>query len=133
MIAGFFSRRLNAMNTIENVLGTVLAGLIVVGTAMIDVSDPLIVTAGTAMIAGLTGALKVLWDRANTLANKTDIALAKCEEEHQKAAERVNVLFEKVITLNGEVGMMKGRIQGFQEATDKADAERRSKESHSTP
>jgi hypothetical protein len=100
---------------------------------MIDVSDPVVVTAGGTFLAGLTGVVKVLWDRNTALSKATDVALSKCEEEHQKAAakydedrrlssERVNVLIQQVITLSEAVGTMKGRIQGFQEATEKAEA-----------
>lgn len=116
----------------KNVVGAVATGALLLGTAMIDVSDPVVVTVGGGILAALTGAIKVLWDRNNTLSKVTDEALAKCEAEHKSAAlkydtdrklfdERMNVLIEKVITLSGEVGVLKGRIQGFQEATEKAE------------
>jgi hypothetical protein len=113
----------------EVVAGALGSGIIMFGSAMLDVSDPVIVAAGGTVLAGLTGAVKVLWDRNTALSKATDVALSKCEDEHKKAAdrydsdmklsaERMNVLIEKVISLSSEVGMMKGRIQGFQEATD---------------
>lgn len=116
----------------ENVAGAVATGALLLGTAMIDVSDPMIVTIGGGMLAALTGAIKLLWDRNNALSSTTTVALSECKTEHQKAAEkydsdrkladeRMNVLIEKVITLSGEVGVLKGRIQGFQEATEKAE------------
>ena len=127
------------MTLIEECAGAVVTGFLLIGTAMIDVSDPVIVTIGGGILAALTGTVKVLWDRNNKLSNTTDIALAKCEEEHRKAnskydadrkafEERMDLLVDKVITLSGEVGVLKGRIQGFQEATEKAerDAERES-------
>ena len=120
------------MSIHTQIAGSVATGLLVFGTAMIDVSDPLIVTGVGTVLAGLTGAVKVLWDKNNALSKTTDVALLKCETEHKRAsdrydldmkvsAERMNVLIEKVISLSSEVGIMKGRIQGFQEATDKAE------------
>lgn len=116
----------------ENVIGSVATGVLLLGTSMIDVSDPIVVGIGGTILAGLTGAIKVLWDRNNALSKATADALGKCEEEHKNAAakydgdrkladDRMNVLIEKVITLSGEVGVLKGRIQGFQEATEKAE------------
>lgn len=114
--------------------GAVGTGIVLLGASMIDVSDPVVVTAGAAMLATLTGAVKVLWDRNTTLSKTTDVALSKCEDEHKRASvkyeedrrlsdERMNVLIQQVISLSGEVGMMKGRIIGFQEATEKAEAQ----------
>lgn len=127
------------MTLIEECAGAVVTGFLLIGTAMIDVSDPIIVTIVGGILAALTGTVKVLWDRNNKLSTTTDIALAKCQEEHRKAnskydadrkafEERMDLLVDKVITLSGEVGVLKGRIQGFQEATEKAerDAERES-------
>ena len=129
------------MHLIEEITGPLLAGGLIIGASMVDVSDPVIVTVGGTLLTAIGTALKVLWDRNNTLSKTTDVALAKCEEEHKKStakydidqklsADRVNVLIEKVISLSGEVGMMKGRIQGFQEATDKADSIARDKAAH---
>lgn len=123
---------------IEDVAGAVATGLFIIGSSMIDVSDPVVVTVGTTVMAALTGAIKVLWDRNNALSKATDIALEKCEQEHAKASakydndiqkasekyelqhqrssEQTNVLIQQVIALSGEVGTMKGRIQGYQEA-----------------
>lgn len=103
---------------IEETVGAVAAGAIILASAMIDVSDPVIVTAGTAVLAALTGAIKILWDRNNKLSAATDAALSKCESEHHKAAERMDNLVQKVIDLSAEVGNLKGRIQGYQEARD---------------
>jgi len=86
---------------------------------MIDVSDPVVVTAGAAVLAALTSAVKVLWDRNTALSKTTDIALSKCEAEHVNASAKVDVLVQKVIELSGQVGKMQGRIEGFQEATGK--------------
>lgn len=116
----------------EEVIGATLTGLLLLGAAMVDVSDPMIVTIGGGILAALTGTVKVLWDKNNKLSLHTDIALAKCEAEHRKTAqkydddrklydERLNVLIQQVITLSKEVGMLTGRIQGFQEATEKAE------------
>lgn len=127
-------------NLVENIVGAVAAGALLLGTSMIDVSDPVVVGIGGTILAAMTGAIKVLWDRNNTLSKATEEALTKCEAEHKNAAakydsdrkladERMNVLIEKVITLSGEVGLMKGRIQGFQEATDKAEREAAARES----
>jgi len=122
-------------NLVENIVGAVATGALLIGTStMIDVSDPVVVGIGGTILAAMTGAIKVLWDRNNTLSKATEEALTKCEAEHKNAAakydsdrkladERMNVLIEKVITLSGEVGLMKGRIQGFQEATEKAERE----------
>jgi hypothetical protein len=125
----------------EAVIGAVSAVIFLLGTSMIDVSDPVVVGAGGTLLAALTGAVKVLWDRNNALSKATDAALEKCETEHKRAAERydadnktsaerMNVLIQQVISLSSEVGMMKGRIIGFQEATDKAEAIARENASH---
>ena len=132
---------------IEEILGATATGVFIVGVSMIDVSDPVVVTSGAAILAALTGAIKVLWDRNSALTKATDVALARCEQEHSKAAikydldiqkasekyemqqqrsaEQMNVLIKQVIELSGEVGTMKGRIQGFQEATKKAEDDAR--------
>lgn len=121
---------------IEEVTGFVLAGFLLLGTAMIDASDPVVLGVATAVLGTLTGAVKVLWDRNSALTKQTDVALAACKEEHTKAAEkyendrklaneRTNVLIDKVIKLSGEVGTLTGRIQGFNEAIQKADADAR--------
>ncbi len=126
----------------ENVIGAVATWVLLLGTSMIDVSDPIVVGIGGTILAGLTGAIKVLWDRNNALSKDTAIALGKCEEEHKNAAakydsdrkradERMNVLIEKVITLSGEVGVLHGRIQGFQEATEKAERDAHNKTANS--
>ncbi len=105
---------------LEETAGAVVAGSLIVASAMIDVSDPVIVTAVTAVLAALTGAIKILWDRNNKLSAATDAALSKCETEHHKAAERMDNLVQKVIELSAEVGTLKGRIQGYQEAKEQS-------------
>lgn len=125
----------------ENIIGAVATGALLLGTSMIDVSDPVIVGAVGVLFAALTGAVKVLWDRNNALGQTTTVALSECKTEHQKASEkydsdrklmdeRMNVLIQQVISLSGEVGLMKGRIMGFQEATDKAEAIAREQAHH---
>lgn len=121
---------------IEEIIGASATGGLLVGASMIDVSDPTIVGVGGIILSGLAGAIKVLWDRNTKLSLATDVALKKCEDEHassaakyeidrKQAAEQINVLIQQVIQMNGEVGLMKGRIQGFQEATDKTNADAR--------
>ena len=112
------------MNYSIDVVGAAATGILIIGTSMIDVSDPVVVTAGAAMLATLSGAVKVLWDKNNTLSKSTDVALTKCEEEHKKTAANMEVLVQQVISLSGEVGLMKGRIIGFQEATERGVADR---------
>jgi hypothetical protein len=73
------------MTLFEECSCAVLTGMLLLGSAMIDVSDPVIVTIGGGILAALTGTVKVLWDRNNKLSTTTDIALAKCQEEHRKA------------------------------------------------
>lgn len=93
------------------------------GATMIDISDPIVIGLGTVAFGGLTGAIKVLWDRNSAQARVTDAALSECREEHIKAAAKVDTLVEKLIDLSGMVGTLKGRIEGFQEASNKADDE----------
>ena len=123
------------MTLFEECSGAVLTGMLLLGSAMIDVSDPVIVTIGGGILAALTGTVKVLWDRNNKLSIATDVALSKCEEEHRKAnakydtdrkesEQRMTVLIDQVIKLSSEVGVLQGRIQGFQEATAKFERER---------
>ena len=109
---------------VEYMAGTFAAGGAIVGATMIDVSDPVIVTIGGAILATLTGSVKVLWDRNTALTETTQEALSKCEQEHRLAAKRMDSLVTQVIGLSAEVGTLKGRIQGFQEATEKSDAAR---------
>lgn len=98
-----------------------LTGAAIVAASMVDVSDPVIVGIGTTIVGGLAGAIKLLWDRNNKLSASTDVALSKCEEEHTISRARMDMLIQQVISLTSEVGTMRGRIQGFQEATDKAE------------
>ena len=130
------------ITAMETILGAVATGVLLIGSSMIDVSDPVVVATGGTILAGLTGAVKVLWDKNNKLSTTTELALTKCEEEHKRAAERydsdnksaserMNVLIEKVIMLSGEVGNLHGRIQGFQEATDKAERDSLNSQNHS--
>lgn len=107
-----------------DIIGSAITGIVIFASSMIDVSNPVVVTAGTAVLGALTGAVKVLWDRNNALSKTTDVALLKCEEEHKKASVNMDRLVQQVIALSKDVGTMTGRIQGFQEATDKADRER---------
>jgi hypothetical protein len=93
-----------------------------------------IVTIGGGILAGLTGTVKVLWDRNNKLSEKTEIALAQCEAEHKRSklsydadrtqlVSQMNELVQRVIELSSEVGVLKGRIEGYQErAREQANA-----------
>ena len=103
-----------------DIIGAATTGLAILASSMIDVSDPVVVSAGTIILGALTGAVKVLWDRNNKLSASTDVALAKCEEEHRKTTANMDLLVQQVIKLSSEIGTMTGRIQGFQEATAKA-------------
>lgn len=109
-----------AADLMDVTYGIAIGGLIV-GASMVDVSDPVVVGIGTVVVGGLSGAIKILWDRNNKLSLSTDVALAKCEAEHKAASARVDKLTEQVIDLTSQVSMMKGRIQGFQEASDAAE------------
>lgn len=97
------------------------AGTVVIAAAMIDVSDPVIVTIGATILGGLTAAIKILWNRNNTLSTATEKALSDCEAKHVTQEARYDVLVQQVIKLTAEVSNMEGRIAGFQEATDKAE------------
>lgn len=112
---------MNDASNVSDIACGAATGIVFFAASMVDVSDPVIIGIGTTILGGLAGAIKILWDRNNKLSNSTDKALSKCEEEHQKSAARMDVLIEKVIALSSEVGIMKGRIQGFQEATEKAE------------
>lgn len=101
---------------IECVGGLLIAGAL--AATMIDVSDPVIVTIGGTVLATLTGAVKVLWDKNTKLSETTEIALSKCENEHKASAARMDALVQQVIALSAEVGTLKGRIQGYQEAKE---------------
>lgn len=102
----------------------------ILGATMIDISDPIVVGIGTIAFGGLTGAIKVLWDRNSAQEKTTDLALSECKSEHLKAAAKVDALVEKVIELSGAVGTLKGRIEGFQEATSKSDLDARDAKNH---
>lgn len=99
----------------DMVYGTVVSS-VVVAASMVDVSDPVIVAIGTAVMGGMGGAIKLLWDRNNKLASTTEIALAQCQDEHRATAKRYDTLMGQVVSLSSEVGNLTGRIQGFQEA-----------------
>lgn len=110
----------------DDIAGAVVTGVLILATAMIDVSDPIVITIGGGILAGLTGTVKVLWDRNNKLTEKTELALAHCQAEHQQSKDRyeadrnqlisqMNELVSKVIALSSEVGVLKGRIEGYQE------------------
>lgn len=107
--------------SISDIACGALTGAGLIAASMVDVSDPVIVGIGTTVLGALAGAIKILWDRNNKLSTSTDVALSKCEEEHRNASGRMDTLIQQVISLTSEVGVMRGRIQGFQEATDKAE------------
>ena len=69
----------------------------------------------TVAIAG-AAALKVLWARVTTQIEGTAKALEDCHGEHKMSAVKIDSLHMKLVELSGEVGEMRGRILGFQEA-----------------
>ena len=120
----------------ENVIDLIVSSTVgaltgaVIGATMIDISDPIVVGVGTIAFGGLTGAIKVLWDRNTAQEKTTELALIECKSEHKKSAEQVNTLVEKVIELSAAVGTLKGRIEGFQEATHKSDLDTHEAKNH---
>lgn len=110
--------------TVNNLVEASAVGgvLGLLGATMIDISDPVVAGIGLTLFGCLSGAVKVLWDKNSTLSKTTEVALSKCEDEHKRSSENIASLTQQVIALSGEVGLMKGRIQGFQEASDKAEA-----------
>lgn len=114
--------------SISDIACGALTGAGIIAASMVDVSDPVIVGIGTTVLGGLAGAIKILWDKNNKLSASTDVALSKCEEEHRNAAARMDTLIQQVISLTSEVGVMRGRIQGFQEATEKSERQQVARE-----
>lgn len=100
---------------IEESVG-VAVGMAVVAVTMIDLGDPAVLTIGGAILATLTGTVKVLWDRTLAFSAATEAALTRCETEHKTAGMRMDALVQQVIDLTGQVNNLQGRIQGFQEA-----------------
>jgi hypothetical protein len=105
---------------IENVSIGAFASLMV-GTTLIDASSPAVLAAGTAAFGAIGTAVKILWDRNTAQDRKNDVAFQRCEEEHIKNALKIDRLVETVIELSSTVGTLTGRIQGFQEATNKTE------------
>ena len=94
---------------------------LMIGTTMIDASNPAVIGVATAAFGAIGTAVKILWDRNTAQERKNDMAFQRCEDEHVKTSLKVDQLVETVIELSGVVGTLKGRIQGFQEATNKID------------
>jgi len=98
---------------------------LMIGATMIDASNPAVIGVATAAFGAIGTAIKILWDRNTAQERKNDLAFQRCEDEHVKTSLKVDQLVETVIELSGVVGTLKGRIQGFQEATNKTDLDRR--------
>jgi hypothetical protein len=109
---------------IENVTIGALASLMI-GTTMIDASNPAVIGVAMAAFGAIGTAVKILWARNTAQERKNDMAFLRCEEEHVKTSLKVDQLVETVIELSGSVGTLKGWIQGFQEATKKTDLDHR--------
>ncbi len=84
-----------------------------------DMSDPATLAAVAAVATTGAGAIGKLW--ATVVAHHNDVkaALAHCEDEHEKARNKIEILTDAMATLKSEVGHLKGRMEGFQEAENK--------------
>ena len=82
-------------------------------------SDPATLAAVAAVATTGAGAITKLW--ATVVAHHNDVraALAHCEEEHEKARNKIEILGDSMATLRSEVGHLKGRMEGFQESEDR--------------
>jgi hypothetical protein len=78
--------------------------------------DPAIMSAIIA-VAGAGGtAIKMLWNRMTSASEATEKALSECKDDHKKADEKFDVLYDKLTDLSRTVGKFEGRILGLQEA-----------------
>lgn len=84
-----------------------------------DMSDPATLAAVAAVATTGAGAITKLWATVVSYHNDVKSALAHCEEEHEKARNKIELLVESMSTLKSEVGHLKGRMEGFQEAEDR--------------
>ncbi len=91
-----------------------------------DMSDPTTLAAVAAVATTGAGAIGKLW--ATVVAHHNDVkaALAHCEEEHDKARNKIEILTDAMATLKSEVGHLKGHMEGLQESEDRRSANERS-------
>lgn len=88
-------------------------------------SDPTTMAAVAAVATTGAGAIGKLW--ATVVAHHNDVkaALAHCEDEHEKARNKIEQLTDSMATLKAEVGHLKGRMEGLQESEDRRSANER--------
>lgn len=84
-----------------------------------DMSDPATIAAIAAVATTGAGAITKLWGTVVVYHNDVKSALAHCEEEHEKARNKIEILGDAMATLKSEVGHLKGRIEGFQESENR--------------
>ena len=91
----------------------------------VDMSDPTTLAAVAAVATTGAGAITKLWATVVALHNDVKSALAHCEEEHEKARNKIELLTDNMATLKAEVGHLKGRMEGLQESEDRRSANER--------
>ncbi|MBL8815264.1 MAG: hypothetical protein JNL58_04485 [Planctomyces sp.] len=70
-------------------------------------------------IAGISGtvatavgaAMKVLWAKVSEQHQRVETALDECQNEHAKAAEKIDAVQRDVVLLNRHVGRLEGAIR----------------------
>ena len=84
-----------------------------------DMTDPTTLTAVGVVASAGAAAIGKLW--TTIMEQQADVkkALEHCEDEHEKARNKIDLLIDNMATLKSEVGHLKGRMEGFQEAENK--------------
>jgi hypothetical protein len=77
-----------------------------------DVATVTAVAGGIGTIAtGVGAAMKVLWSKVSEQHSHVEAALNECQEEHVKAADKIDAIQRDVIALNRHVGRLEGSIK----------------------
>ena len=84
-----------------------------------DMTDPTTLTAVGVVASAGAAAIGKLWTAVMEQHADLKKALEHCEDEHEKAHNKIDLLSDSMATLKSEVGHLKGRMEGFQEAENK--------------
>lgn len=79
----------------------------------VDIHDPTTVTTIGAVATAATAAIGKLWYTVVEQHKDVRLALQNCEDEHEKARDKIDSLMEGVADLRSQVGHMQGLMEGL--------------------
>ena len=92
-----------------------------------DMTDPTTLTAVGVVASAGAAAIGKLWTTIIDQHADVKKSLQHCEDEHEKARSKIEQLSDCMATLKSEVGHLKGRMEGFQEAENKRESQSKGK------